>query len=67
MNNEQGITVILVTHDPDVARVARRIIVLRDGLVVKDTTDYGQALQFMRGEDMPTSSPSEIVPAEGVS
>jgi len=62
LNTEQGITVILVTHDLDVASIAKRIIVLRDGLVVKDTPDYAQAMLFMRGGDMP-SSPSEITSA----
>jgi putative ABC transport system ATP-binding protein len=36
LNREQGITVILVTHDPDVAQYARRIISVRDGLIVED-------------------------------
>src|SRR6516164_9544859 len=31
LNQEHGITVILVTHDQDVAHSARRIVVLRDG------------------------------------
>src|SRR6266508_1012322 len=38
LNREQGITVILVTHDPEVARHARRIISVRDGLVAGDET-----------------------------
>jgi putative ABC transport system ATP-binding protein len=33
LNREQGITVILVTHEPDVAAHARRVIHVRDGLV----------------------------------
>ena len=36
LNREQGITVILVTHDPEVARHARRIISVRDGRVASD-------------------------------
>ncbi len=36
LNREHGITVILVTHDPEVARHARRIIHIRDGLVAGD-------------------------------
>ena len=36
LNREQGITVILVTHDPEVARHARRIISVRDGAVAND-------------------------------
>jgi putative ABC transport system ATP-binding protein len=38
LNREHGITVILVTHDPEVARHARRIISVRDGLVAGDET-----------------------------
>jgi putative ABC transport system ATP-binding protein len=34
--NRQGMTVVLVTHEPDVARFARRILVFRDGKVVQD-------------------------------
>ena len=34
--NRQGMTVVLVTHEPDVARFARRIITFRDGRVVED-------------------------------
>jgi putative ABC transport system ATP-binding protein len=36
LNTERGITIILVTHEPDIARYARRVIVFRDGLVVED-------------------------------
>ncbi len=34
--NRQGMTVVLVTHEPDVARFARRMLYFRDGRVVKD-------------------------------
>ena len=34
--NRHGMTVVLVTHEPDVARFARRIIAFRDGKVVQD-------------------------------
>jgi len=37
--HEQGITVIIVTHDPEVAQFARRRINLRDGLVERDEMD----------------------------
>ncbi len=36
LNQEQGITVVLVTHEPDIARHTRRIVYLRDGLIVGD-------------------------------
>ncbi len=34
--NAQGITVVVVTHEPEVAQYARRIVELRDGRVVRD-------------------------------
>jgi putative ABC transport system ATP-binding protein len=36
LNREQGITIILVTHDPEVAQHARRVISVRDGVVAGD-------------------------------
>ena len=33
---DQGQTVIMVTHEPDIARHARRIVVLRNGLIASD-------------------------------
>ena len=34
--NESGITVVLVTHEPDIAQFAKRRILFRDGKVVED-------------------------------
>ena len=34
--NEQGITVIIVTHEPDIAQYAHRVIDVRDGRITKD-------------------------------
>ena len=36
LNSDQGITVILVTHEPDIAEHAKRQIVFRDGEVISD-------------------------------
>jgi len=38
LNRQKGITVILVTHDQDIARNANRLLVLRDGRIVEDVT-----------------------------
>jgi putative ABC transport system ATP-binding protein len=34
--NDEGVTILMVTHEPDVALYAKRKIVLRDGVVVSD-------------------------------
>jgi len=36
--NEQGRTIVLITHENDIAAFARRVVRLRDGLVVEDLT-----------------------------
>ena len=37
LNSEQGITIIMVTHEPDMAQYARRIVHFVDGLVDSDS------------------------------
>jgi putative ABC transport system ATP-binding protein len=34
--NESGITIVMVTHELDVARYTKRMIILRDGRVLTD-------------------------------
>ncbi len=36
LNRERGITIVLVTHEPDIAGYAKRVIVMRDGRIVRD-------------------------------
>jgi putative ABC transport system ATP-binding protein len=52
LNKEQGITLILVTHDQAIAHTARRIVVLRDGEIVQDSTDFAQAMQSLHAGDL---------------
>ncbi len=42
----QGQTVIMVTHEPDIAAHARRVVVLRDGVIASD--DSGEAYRNSR-------------------
>ena len=39
-NKKAGTTLVLVTHDPEVASRADRKIVLKDGMVVEDTLPF---------------------------
>jgi putative ABC transport system ATP-binding protein len=43
LNEEHGITVLMVTHEPDMAAYARRVVRFVDGLVASDTTQSGVA------------------------
>jgi putative ABC transport system ATP-binding protein len=36
LNRRQGLTVIIVTHEPDVAAYASRVLTLRDGQLISD-------------------------------
>lgn len=34
--NDEGVTVVMITHDPEIAEHARRIVYIRDGEIVKE-------------------------------
>lgn len=36
LNRERGITLVLVTHEPDIAQYASRVVVFKDGKIKKD-------------------------------
>ncbi len=42
LNRELGRTIILITHEPEVAEHARRIIHIKDGVVVSDSSEHKQ-------------------------
>ena len=54
LNEETQITLILVTHDQDIARNAKRLLVLKDGLIVEDTTDYARAIRALHSSEQET-------------
>jgi putative ABC transport system ATP-binding protein len=49
--HSQGVTIILVTHEPDIARHAERIVTFKDGVIIRDE----------RVEDRLTAVPSSEV------
>jgi putative ABC transport system ATP-binding protein len=68
LNRERGLTVIFVTHEPDIAYHTRRIIALRDGLIVSDArvadSDFRQADQPVVGE--PPQARAAVMSAQTV-
>ncbi len=52
LNREEGITIVLVTHDPEVARHARRVIRIHDG-VIQDSVSAGGETSDERGGARP--------------
>jgi putative ABC transport system ATP-binding protein len=42
LNREQGLTIVIVTHEADVARHAKRLVKLKDGVVVYDGIPAGE-------------------------
>lgn len=56
LNREQNLTILLVTHEPDIAQYAKRVITFRDGRIrsdqkVTERLDADQVLATLRDED----------------
>jgi len=71
--NERGITILVITHEPEIARYAKRIIRLRDGLLIQDepVRDRRDAARDLvewvdPDEDETTSAFAPLPESEGV-
>jgi putative ABC transport system ATP-binding protein len=51
LNNEEGLTVVIVTHEPDIAHYAKRALEFRDGRMKKDVLIKDR---FIAAEVLPT-------------
>jgi putative ABC transport system ATP-binding protein len=57
--NNHGITIILVTHEPDVAQFAKRHIVFRDGKIKSDKTNVNPKIASEVIKDLPAIDEDE--------
>ena len=60
--NERGITVIMVTHEPDIAAYAKRNVMMRDGVILDDhvvSRRLDATAQLQNGEARPPDAPNE--------
>jgi len=60
LNAEAGITIILVTHDDNVAKHARRIIRIKDGVIVEEGAGSSSATAGPPPAPLPPLPPARI-------
>ncbi len=58
LNRERGITVLLITHEHDIAEYGTRVVAFRDGLVVSDTPTTRRRLAQ---DELAALPPAEVV------
>lgn len=51
LNHDMGITIIMITHEPDIASFAKRVIVFRDGKVMDDRINLSTTVTGRQRED----------------
>ena len=57
--NEQGLTIVLVTHEPDIAEYAKRQVVFRDGRLIRDELTPNPRLATEEWKKLVKSTPNE--------
>ena len=61
--NAQGITILMVTHENDVARYAKRVVVMRDGRIVSDVQVEKRSVAEEELRNLPIEEPVAAVPS----
>ena len=56
LNREQGVTIVVVTHEPDIAAYADRTVTMRDGQIISDER-VAKRVALSQGPDAPRQAP----------
>ena len=64
LNNEQGLTIVLVTHEPDIAQYAKRTLEFRDGKLRRDNMVRDRAIAREVLQTLPTAEEQAAEDAE---
>jgi putative ABC transport system ATP-binding protein len=59
LNQERGITIVFVTHNPETADYCHRVVRVRDGMVESDISRRATAGIYATGGEPPSAPPSE--------
>jgi putative ABC transport system ATP-binding protein len=61
--NDRGVTVILVTHEQDIALCAKRVVAIRDGLATRDEPVMERKIASHKGM---TIADTDLLPSSGI-
>lgn len=50
--NDEGHTIVMITHEPDIAEHAKRIIVVKDGKIIQDSSSHQRRLVISKEEKL---------------
>jgi macrolide transport system ATP-binding/permease protein len=64
LNREEGLTIVLVTHEPDIAAYAGRVITMRDGQIVSDERNPERTAPPAAAELLRTQDAAELAPLQ---
>jgi putative ABC transport system ATP-binding protein len=62
--SRDGMTLVLVTHEPDIAAFAGRVVIMKDGCVLSDTRQTPRAARPAAGAPVRAEFPVPVAPVE---
>ncbi|MGY4314111.1 ABC transporter ATP-binding protein [Bradyrhizobium sp. JR3.5] len=63
LNRKRGVTIVMVTHEPDIAKYADRVVTMRDGRIISDESRAAKILVLNTTPGEPPITPLRTGPA----